>query len=176
MHKVKGPLHFGFDVDNYIGTTPQLNNWQETWTAFLHMRLKFQFDRAPFPKESQRLAEKLLANLPTFFQGLDDIVPSMIHGDMWINNCGVDKQGQSVLFDPAVYWGHHESELGSMRMFGRFDDELYEEYHALIPKAPGFDERVEIYELYHLVNHLNMFGLAYLDRCTSLLQSICSHI
>ncbi|KAJ2741698.1 hypothetical protein GGI20_005005 [Coemansia sp. BCRC 34301] len=172
MHMVRGPQMFGFDMDNYIGTTPQPNSWTKSWVAFLHMRLKFQFDQAPFADETRNQAEELLANLPTIFHDMADMVPSMIHGDMWFNNCATDEHGDSVVFDPAVYWGHHESELGSMKMFGGFGDELYEAYHECIPKAPGFDKRVQLYELYHLVNHLNMFGVAYLHCCTRLIESI----
>ncbi|KAJ1814213.1 hypothetical protein LPJ60_006108 [Coemansia sp. RSA 2675] len=171
MHLAKGPEKFGFDIDNYIGTTPQLNGWKESWVDFLHTRLKFQFDQAPLPEKAQRQAEQLLANLPVFFQDTT-IVPSMIHGDLWSGNCAEDENREPVVYDPAVYWGHNESELGIMRLFGRFGDELYEAYHAHLPKAPGFDKRAPIYELYHLVNHLNMFGVAYLDRCIRLLQII----
>ncbi|KAJ1904780.1 hypothetical protein GGI09_004690 [Coemansia sp. S100] len=176
MHLAKGPDKFGFHIDNHIGTTPQLNSWKESWVDFLYMRLKFQFDQAPFPEEAQRQAEQLLANLPTFFQDIPNIVPSIIHGDLWSGNCAADENGEPVVYDPAVYWGHNESELGIMRLFGRFSDELYEAYHAYIPKAPGFDKRAPIYELYHLVNHLNMFGVAYLGRCTHLLQIISDQL
>ncbi|KAJ2756923.1 hypothetical protein GGI19_000445 [Coemansia pectinata] len=176
MHLAKGQDKFGFHMNNFIGTTPQPNSWNESWADFLYMRLKFQFDQAPFPEKAQKQAERLLANLPTFFQDIPNIVPSMIHGDLWSGNCATDENGEPVVYDPAVYWGHNESELGIMRLFGRFSDELYEAYHALIPKAPGFDKRAPIYELYHLVNHLNMFGVAYLDRCTRLLQIICDQL
>ncbi|KAJ2827220.1 hypothetical protein GGI24_002705 [Coemansia furcata] len=176
MHLVKGPDKFGFHMDNYIGTTPQLNGWNKSWIGFLHMRLKFQFDQAPLPEPAQRQAKQLLANLPTFFRGMADIVPSLIHGDLWRGNCAADKDGKPVVYDPAVYWGHNESELGIMRLFGGFSDELYKAYHEYIPKAPGFDKRAPVYELYHLVNHLKMFGVAYLDRCTGLLQVICDQL
>ncbi|KAJ2492947.1 hypothetical protein IWW37_000951 [Coemansia sp. RSA 2050] len=176
MDSAKGPEKFGFDIDNYIGITPQHNGWSESWVDFLHTRLKFQFDQAPLPERTRRQTEQLLANLPAFFEDMATVTPSMIHGDLWSGNCAEDENSKPVVYDPAVYWGHSESEPGIMRLFGRFSDELYEAYHEHLPKAPGFDKRAPIYELYHLVNHLNMFGVAYLDCCTHLLQIISDQL
>ncbi|KAJ1674678.1 hypothetical protein EV182_002787, partial [Spiromyces aspiralis] len=81
-------------------------------------------------------------------------------------------EGNPVIFDPAVYWGHHEAELSIMRLFGGFSQQFYDAYHALIPKAPGFDMRLRIYTLYHVLNHLNLFGREYLGQCLGLLDEL----
>ncbi|KAJ2449041.1 hypothetical protein EV183_005107 [Coemansia sp. RSA 2336] len=171
MHLFAGSDQFGFAKDNWIGSTPQVNGWHSSWVELLHRRLKYQFDLAQFTGDMNRMAKELLERLPEFFAGLD-IKPSLVHGDLWSGNCGSDESGSPVIFDPAVYWGHHESELGIMRMFGGFTSEFYDAYHELIPKAPGFKRRIQIYELYHAVNHYNLFGSGYLGQCQSLLSRI----
>ncbi|KAJ2287479.1 hypothetical protein IWW55_006716, partial [Coemansia sp. RSA 2706] len=162
---------FGFEKDNWIGSTPQVNGWHDSWVELLHRRLKFQFDRARFDDNTQKTAEELLSRLPDFFAGIE-IKPSLVHGDLWSGNCAADEHGEPVIFDPAAYWGHHESELGIMRMFGGYSQDFYDAYHERIPQAPGFKHRVQIYELYHAVNHYNLFGSGYLGQCQRLLERI----
>ncbi|KAJ1803870.1 hypothetical protein LPJ56_006861, partial [Coemansia sp. RSA 2599] len=119
LHSFKGPSKFGFDIDNFIGSTPQPNAWSDDWVRFLHMRLKFQFDRAKFTGRLRTASLELLDRLPQFFEGIE-ITPSLIHGDLWFGNCAEDEHGVPVIFDPAAYWGHSEAELGIMRVFGGF--------------------------------------------------------
>ncbi|KAJ2081971.1 hypothetical protein H4R24_001950 [Coemansia sp. RSA 988] len=102
LHLVKGPELFGFDNDNWIGATPQLNKWHKSWVEFLHMRLKYQFDLANFSGPPKEHATELLRRLPEFFEGLI-IRPSLVHGDLWCGSSGTDKHGNPVIFDPAVY-------------------------------------------------------------------------
>ncbi|KAJ2843637.1 hypothetical protein J3B02_005203 [Coemansia erecta] len=171
MHLVKGPSKFGLDIDNFIGSTPQFNTWSDDWVQFLHVRLKFQFDLAQFTGNRKTASLELLDRLPEFFEGVE-ITPSLLHGDLWIGNCAEDGHGVPVIFDPAVYWGHSEAELSIMRLFGGFENNLFDAYHELIPKAPGFQKRGYIYELYHIVNHYNIFGFTYLAQCKQLLKQI----
>ncbi|KAJ1847826.1 hypothetical protein LPJ70_001338 [Coemansia sp. RSA 2708] len=171
MHLYVGPQQFGFEKDNWIGSTPQVNGWHDSWVELLYRRLKFQFDRARFDDNTQKTAEELLSRLPDFFAGIE-IKPSLVHGDLWSGNCAADEHGEPVIFDPAAYWGHHESELGIMRMFGGYSQDFYDAYHERIPQAPGFKHRVQIYELYHAVNHYNLFGSGYLGQCQRLLERI----
>ncbi|KAJ2592099.1 hypothetical protein H4R99_006516 [Coemansia sp. RSA 1722] len=171
MHLYKGPSKFGFHIDNFIGSTPQQNTWSDDWVQFLHKRLKFQFDSAQFTGSLRAASQELLDRLPRFFEGAE-ITPSLIHGDLWFGNCAEDEHGMPVIFDPAAYWGHSEAELGIMRLFGGFKSELFEAYHELIPRAPGFKKRGYIYELYHVVNHYNLFGSGYLGQCQQLLERI----
>ncbi|KAJ2399020.1 hypothetical protein GGI23_002896 [Coemansia sp. RSA 2559] len=171
MHSIRGPKKFGLDKDNFIGSIPQPNGWHENWVDLLRMRLEFQFKLAQFPEEIDKQARKLLDRLPEFFQGIK-VVPSLVHGDIWSGNCMVDENRNPVIFDPAAYWGHHEAELGMMRIFGGYSAEFYKAYHSRIPKAPGFEKRAMVYELYHIVNHYNIFGGGYMDDTQSLLERI----
>ncbi|KAJ2152499.1 hypothetical protein IW139_004122 [Coemansia sp. RSA 353] len=171
LHLFEGPSQFGFDTNNYIGSTMQPNGWHDTWVDLLQERLQYQFDRAQFTGHMKNMADKLIRRLTQFFKGLD-IRPSLVHGDLWAGNCAADSSGEPVVFDPAVYWGHHEAELSIMRMFGGFTLDFYDAYHERIPRAPGFELRAQIYELYHTVNHYNMFGSGYLDQCQRLLERI----
>ncbi|KAJ1993690.1 hypothetical protein GGI26_002744 [Coemansia sp. RSA 1358] len=102
LHLVKGPSRFGMGTDNYIGSTPQPNKWHDSWVDFLHMRLKYQFDLANFPVPTNRQAGKQLDRLPDSFKDVE-VVPSLIHGDLWRGNVAEDEKGNPVIFDPAVY-------------------------------------------------------------------------
>ncbi|KAJ2502811.1 hypothetical protein GGH96_000828 [Coemansia sp. RSA 1972] len=171
LHLHKGPAQFGFDSNNYIGSTLQPNGWHDTWAQLLSERLQYQFDRAQFTGHLKNMACELVQRVPQLFEGLD-IRPSLVHGDLWAGNCAADSSGEPVVFDPAAYWGHHEAELSIMRMFGGYSSEFYDAYHERIPRAPGFELRTQIYELYHTVNHYNMFGSGYLNQCQRLLERI----
>ncbi|KAI8321920.1 Ketosamine-3-kinase [Martensiomyces pterosporus] len=175
MHLAKGPAEFGFQMDNSIGSTPQVNTWRQSWVDFLHARLEFQFVRAKFTGHTKALCNELLARLPEFFRCVD-VAPSLVHGDLWSGNCMADEHGEPVIFDPAAYWGHHEAELGIMRMFGGFSQDFFDAYHAIIPQAPGFKRRGMIYELYHTVNHFNLFGSGYLSQSERLLERILGQV
>ncbi|KAG2223185.1 hypothetical protein INT45_011531, partial [Circinella minor] len=176
LHLAQGPNQFGFECDNTIGSTPQYNAWCSNWVEFLHRRLTFQFDLAtPHYSSLKKPSEKLLDTLDTYFDMIPDnekIQPSLQHGDLWSGNWSVDEDGNPVILDPAPFWGHHESDLGIMQVFGGFDDHFYKAYHAKLPKQPGFEKRVDIYALYHTVNHLNMFGSSYLNSSLDLLSKI----
>jgi protein-ribulosamine 3-kinase len=175
LHLQSEEKRFGFFSNNTIGSTPQKNTWSSDWVDFFSLhRLQFQLDLA-FKKygneDLKELGEKLLKVLPKYFEGLK-IFPSLIHGDLWSGNMAVDEAGNPVIFDPAVYYGHHEAELGIMAIFGGFSEEFYSAYHEKIPKERGFGERHELYKLYHYLNHLNIFGSSYFPVCFSIMKSL----
>ena len=93
-------------------------------------------------------------------------------GDLWNGNSAADQEGNPVVFDPACYYGHHEAELSIMGMFGGFTRDFYEAYHALIPKEEGFSERQKIYQLYHYLNHYNLFGDSYRSSCLEIMKTL----
>jgi len=171
--KFKGK--FGFFVDNTIGSTPQLNGWMDDWVEFYRdRRLRFQLDLAVRKFGDRELREKgakLLDILPKFFEGVE-VTPSLIHGDLWSGNYAGGMDEEPVIFDPACYFGHHEAELSIMRMFGGFSDTFFQAYHERIPKAPGFEKRALLYQLYHYLNHLNLFGTDYLGYCVDILDDL----
>ena len=167
-------LHrYGFTKDNYIGSTPQPNAYCDDWVVFYRQRrLEYQLKLAVekgFGRQLTRLGNKLLARL-------DDVIgepqePScLLHGDLWGGNYFCDKRGMPVLIDPAVYYGQREAELAMTTLFGGFDRAFYSAYDEIWPLAPGANERFEIYKLYHLLNHLNLFGSSYLGSCLSILH------
>jgi fructosamine-3-kinase len=165
---------FGWPRDNFIGSTPQPNGTTGDWIGFLRdKRLGFQFELAArngFAGELQRLGRKLLARLPEFF----DEIPraSLLHGDLWGGNWGALAGGRPVIFDPAVYIGDREADLAMTRLFGGFPDSFYSAYSQVSPPAPGFEARIDLYNLYHLLNHLNLFGQGYLGQVEQTLRRL----
>ncbi len=170
---VKGPEKFGYEIDNTIGTTPQINTWRENWIEFfLVNRLEFQLkllERRVGDTEIQTKGEKFMERYSSFFEGVE-VVPALLHGDLWSGNTGVDEEGEPVIYDPAVYYGHHEADFGILLMFGGFSQEFHEAYRELIPMEPGFEERQLGYQLYHYLNHYNLFGSSYRPSCMSIIS------
>ncbi len=163
---------FGFFHDNYIGSTPQPNHWTEDgYSFFLEQRLMFQARMAhqsgllPFDEVDQ--VERLARRLP-------DLIPvqpaSLIHGDLWSGNAITDAGGWPALIDPAVHYGWAEAELAMTALFGSFPDTFYRAYQEIRPLEKNFRHRFPIYNLYHLLNHLNLFGLSYKSAVNAILK------
>ncbi len=162
---------FGWHRDNTIGLTPQHNDWSDDWvTFFKEQRLGFQLELAAkngFTGDLQAQGARLLKRLPVFFEGYAPR-PALLHGDLWGGNWG-SCDGEPVIFDPAVYYGDPESDLAMTRLFGGFGPAFYEAYATLMPPASGSHDRSDLYQLYHVLNHLNLFGSAYLGRAQELM-------
>lgn len=163
MHRVRAARH-GWHRDNTIGATPQVNTASEDWVAFWReRRLGFQLKLAASRGHGGRLiaaGERLLEVLPSFFRGYTP-PPSLLHGDLWSGNAGQTAGGEPVIYDPAVYYGDREADLAMTELFGGFPREFYDAYNAAWPLAPGYAKRKHLYNLYHLLNHLNIFGGSY---------------
>ncbi|GAB4400701.1 MAG: fructosamine kinase family protein [Microscillaceae bacterium] len=156
---------FGLDFDNYIGALPQQNTpHADGLTFFIEKRLQAQAGRAMY--EGQ-LPKALYQKFTALYDKLADILPpeppSLLHGDLWSGNFLVNPQGQALLIDPAVYYGFREAELAFTRLFGGFESAFYEAYNEAFPLEPGFEERIDIYNLYPLLVHVNLFGSGYLS-------------
>ena len=155
---------FGFEGDNYIGRLPQKNQWQDTWPAFFRIcRLEPQVNLARSKSLWQR---KWDAPMDRLYQRLDDLIPlcpkaSILHGDLWSGNYMVSQNGDAVVIDPAVYYGHCDADLAMTELFGGFDRSFYDAYRDASPIETGYELRKDLYNLYHLINHLNHFGLGY---------------
>jgi len=166
--------HFGWHRDNTIGLTPQPNGWHDDWVEFLReQRLGFQLRLAAergLGGDLQRLGRSLMDRLPEFFE---NYVPdaSLLHGDLWGGNWATC-EGEPVIFDPAVYYGDRESDLAMTRLFGGFSRGFYRAYEAAFPLADGHEARCGIYQLYHVINHVNLFGTAYLSRAVDMLRRL----
>lgn len=164
--------HFGFIIDNYIGATPQHNQEKASWVDFFReCRLGPQFQRAAryFSPKQQQANEKLLARLEDFLPEPEK--PSLLHGDLWSGNVYTGTDCQGWLIDPATYCGHWEADLAMTRLFGGFPRKFYESYHQVHPIPKDFSTRLDLYNLYHLLNHLNLFGASYLNQVLDIVES-----
>lgn len=162
---------YGFYEDNFIGATKQKNSPMPGWTEFFRdNRLGWQMELADhyFDKEDRRLCHKLLEKLGDFL--VEPQFPSLLHGDLWNGNVMPDRFGKPMLIDPAVYVGHHEADIAMTELFGGFSHIFYNAYHEIVPKESGYAERRDIYNLYHLLNHLNLFGGSYLAAVRRILK------
>jgi len=163
LHRRYGE-HFGWHRDNTIGATPQVNTPSGDWIQFWRdHRLGYQLELAESNGHRGRLQEQgqaLLEALPAFFDGYDPW-PSLLHGDLWGGNCDADREGQPVLYDPAVYYGDREADLAMTELFGGFGSRFFDAYHEAYPIDPGYSVRKDLYNLYHVLNHLNLFGGGY---------------
>lgn len=173
LHLTPGPDKFGFEFDNTIGTSLQSNTWMSNWVEFYREKrlgVQLQMIEKNFSDiELIQKGNKLLEKMDSFFSDLV-IRPSLLHGDLWSGNTAKDKDDNPVIFDPASYYGHHEMELSIADMFGGFTDAFYHAYHTLIPKSSGFEERKLIYQLYHYLNHYNLFGTTYRSQSMSIIN------
>ena len=169
---VEGPAYqYGFPQNNFIGARPQNNTWTDSWiTFFRDYRLAPQFRDADsyFTAADRTKITKLLDNLDRFL--IEPEYPSLLHGDLWGGNvmCGPD--GKAMLIDPACYIGHREADLAMTQLFGGFPKQFYEAYNASAPLQPGYEERRDLYNLYQLLNHLNLFGPTYLGPVLSIVD------
>jgi fructosamine-3-kinase len=158
------PLPYGWQSDNYIGASVQLNRQAGTWPGFFaSARIEPQVERARaggrWRADWDDPLDRLLTELPERLP--ERPPPSLVHGDLWSGNVLAASDGKPFLIDPAVYIGHGEVDLAMSRLFGGFAREFHDAYHARIPRASGWEDRYEIYNLYHLLNHLNLFGESY---------------
>jgi protein-ribulosamine 3-kinase len=170
LHNHTNP-QFGFDHNNYIGSTPQPNPWTGDGYAFFgEHRLLFQAELAVrqglLDNENARKVQDLVARLP---QLIPDQPASLIHGDLWGGNAMTDERGSPVIIDPAAYYGWAEAELAMTTLFSAFPEEFYAAYQEVRPLAHGYRGRFPLYNLYHLLNHLNLFGRGYLSQVLGIL-------
>ena len=164
MVSADGSLRFGFAADNYIGASPQKNTPAVSWlTFFRECRLLPQFKMAEgyFDPETRRKCERLLERLDSYLP--EPEFPSLIHGDLWSGNAVCGPDGKAWILDPAAYVGHFEAELAMTELFGGFPSAFYAAYNEVNPIDGGYRDRRDLYNLYHLLNHLNLFGGSYLS-------------
>jgi fructosamine-3-kinase len=177
MHR-KQAAAFGWRLDNTIGSTPQPNGWMEEWGAFLReQRLGFQLQLAArngYGGRLQTKGEKLLASLDQLVDHAP--VPSLLHGDLWGGNIGYDDDGNPVIFDPAVYYGDREADLAMTELFGGFGRAFYDAYNDAWPLDSGYEVRKTLYNLYHILNHLNLFGGGYAGQAQGMIERLLAEI
>jgi fructosamine-3-kinase len=178
MHRCTAEA-YGWHRDNTIGATPQPNPWTAEWREFLRRhRLAFQLELAAGNGAPDRLVDRgrrLLENLGAFFADYRP-APSLLHGDLWGGNWGTDAQGRPVIFDPAVYFGDREADLAMTELFGGFDRTFYDAYDGAWPRDPGYRVRRSLYNLYHVLNHFNLFGGGYADQALRLVDGLLAEL
>ncbi|XP_035254337.1 ketosamine-3-kinase-like isoform X4 [Anguilla anguilla] len=154
---------YGFHTTTCCGYLPQVNDWQSDWVAFFtQQRLQHQLgllEQSCGDREAQELWSQLQLKIPKMFEGAQ-VYPALLHGDLWSGNVAESSDGP-VIFDPASFYGHGEYELGIAGMFGGFGSAFYSAYHKKLPRAPGFETRKQLYQLFHYLNHWNHFGSSY---------------
>ena len=178
LHRKCQP-YFGWQRDNTIGSTPQPNNHEQDWITFWRtQRLQHQLMLARkngFQGQLQNQGAKLCERVSSFFPGYIPH-PSLLHGDLWVGNAATDKQGNPVIFDPACYYGDREADIAMTELFGGFSQDFYAAYQDAYPTDQGYPTRKQLYNLYHILNHLNLFGSGYLRQAENLVSRILSEI
>ncbi|WP_340065520.1 fructosamine kinase family protein [Ascidiimonas aurantiaca] len=160
--------HFGFDTDNYIGSLPQYNtHFENAGTFYVEMRLRPQFKTAFDNHFTFQHLEKLFRNIQTI---IPEEKPSLIHGDLWSGNYLVDKCGDPCLIDPAVAYAPREMDLAMMLLFGGFQKELFNEYQEVYPLEKNWETRIDLWQLYYLLVHLNLFGSGYYEQVKNIIS------
>ena len=178
VHSVHGEA-FGWHRDNYIGRTVQLNRRSPSWSDFWReARLEPQLELARkngMGKSLLRKGEQLAEAVPGL---LTDHTPiaSLLHGDLWSGNAGFLADGTPVLFDPAVYWGDREADLAMTELFGGFPQAFYSAYAGAAPLAPGYAVRKTLYNLYHVLNHANLFGGGYAAQAERMIERLLAEV
>lgn len=179
LHRYEGKS-YGFERDNFIGSTPQPNGWKASWIEFWReQRLDFQLQLAAQNGHGgrlQTLGEELIDTLPTFFDGYSP-KPSLLHGDLWSGNHAFLTDGTPTIFDPAAYYGDRECDLAMTELFGGYSADFYATYRAAYPLDAGYSTRRDLYNLYHILNHANLFGGGYIRQAEQVilrLLSVCN--
>jgi fructosamine-3-kinase len=178
LHRTLGP-RFGWLHDNFIGATPQENAWRENWALFyaerrLRPQLRFGADNGmarTLVAQGEKLAEKVAA----FFVDYRPL-PSLLHGDLWSGNAARLPDGTPVIYDPACYYGDRETDLAMSELFGGFPESFYAAYREAWPLAQGYGTRKTLYNLYHVLNHFNLFGAGYLGQAKRMIEELLAEL
>lgn len=177
LHRVTS-RQYGWSRDNTIGSTPQVNTPADDWVLFWReRRLGFQLGLAAAKGRGRLIASgmRLMERLPAFFKGYSP-PPSLLHGDLWSGNAAMMSGGEPVIYDPAVYYGDREADLAMTELFGGFPPSFYDAYRAEYPLDPGYETRKPLYNLYHVLNHMHLFGGGYGAQAERLTERLLAEV
>jgi protein-ribulosamine 3-kinase len=178
LHRIPQP-YYGWHRDNTIGSTPQINSRSRDWVEFwTRQRLGYQLElaaRQGYGGALQRQGESLCARLGAFFHAYRPAA-SLLHGDLWSGNYAADDQGQPVVFDPACYYGDRETDVAMTELFGGFSRDFYASYDERFPLDRGYSVRKNLYNLYHVLNHLNLFGGSYRVQAQTMMGKLLAEV
>ncbi|HMO61233.1 MAG TPA: fructosamine kinase family protein [Ferruginibacter sp.] len=174
MHVQPQPF-FGWHCNNYIGSLPQVNTARHNWHSFyaesrLMPLMQQLHTQGAVSATVLKDLEKLCTKLPVLFP---EEPPALLHGDLWSGNYMVAANGNACVYDPAVYFGHREMDIGMSRLFGGFHRRFYEAYHYHYPLQPGWEERLPLTQLYPLLVHALLFGGHYVQEAAGIIQDFC---
>lgn len=171
LHQSGDQLEFGFDIDNFIGSTEQRNRWHRKWAHFFaDHRIGFQLKLAEERGISFGNIEQIVDNVKIRLSNHHP-KPSLLHGDFWYGNVAQTDNGP-IVFDPAIYWGDREVDIASTHLFGGFPAAFYHGYNEIWPLDEGYEARKDLYNLYHMLNHCLMFGGHYLEKTEDLITQL----
>lgn len=178
MHMAPQP-YFGWHMDNTIGSTQQINDRRDDWLTFwqqerIGQQLRFAAGNG-FGGRLQNQGEKLLADMDKLLD-CHSPQPALLHGDLWGGNAAADDLGNPVIFDPACYYGDREADLAMTELFGGFGSDFFAAYNATYPVDSGYQMRKTLYNLYHIINHLNLFGSGYLGQAESMIDRLLAQV
>ena len=166
------PKMFGYPVQGFIGTSIQKKGWENNWTdCFLNLRIIPQLSMLRSNILNKRTINKVIEKIKSVLLNHEPI-NTLVHGDLWSGNVGINKDGKGVIFDPASWWADNEVDIAMTKLFGSFRKEFYEEYQKIFPLKRGFENRIIIYNFYHILNHANMFGGSYLNQVKNYVEVI----
>ena len=170
---------YGWHRGNTIGYTPQINHWCIDWVDFLRQhRLGYQLELAAKQGASRKLIDNgqlLLNGLDFYFESYQPEA-SLLHGDLWAGNAAFDEKNQPVIYDPAVYYGDRETDIAMTELFGGFSQDFYAAYEQIWPLDGGYSKRKDIYKLYHILNHFNMFGGGYASQANNIIEKLLIYL
>jgi fructosamine-3-kinase len=177
LHIQRGD-RFGWSQDNNIGSTLQPNQWSDDWSDFWReQRLAFQLKLAAENGYRGRLQRRGEILLELFAALIDhNPQPALIHGDLWGGNLGYDIQGEPVIYDPAAYYADREAEIAMTELFGGFGNSFYQAYNSVRALDSGYPVRKTLYNLYHVLNHLNLFGGGYLGQAEGMIERLLAEL
>jgi fructosamine-3-kinase len=174
MHRyqITNMPQFGWHINNTIGSTPQLNTWETNWTTFFkNQRIGDQLQLAHQKGGHFPRATELIAAIPQILANHHP-QPSLVHGDLWGGNAGFTTASIPIIFDPATYWGDREVDLAMTELFGGFPAAFYQGYESVYPLDAGYSQRKVLYNLYHILNHYNLFGGSYQNQANRTIDSL----
>lgn len=172
LHRSQKATAFGWQRNNTIGATPQINTWTSDWTAFFTQhRIGYQLQLAQQRGGRFPQGDRLLAAIPELLASHTP-QPSLVHGDLWSGNAAVTQSEEPVIFDPATYWGDREVDVAMTELFGGFPSEFYRGYNEIFPLEAGYKQRKTLYNLYHILNHFNLFGGSYESQANRMIESL----
>lgn len=172
MHQKAIGDQFGWDVNNTIGSTPQINTWTSNWADFFAQhRIGYQLKLAKRKGGSFPPVDEIIEGARNLLKP-HNLQPSLVHGDLWSGNAAVTVTGEPVILDPATYYGDREVDLAMTELFGGFPAAFYRGYNEIWPLDSGYQQRKTLYNLYHILNHFNLFGGGYGSQASRMIQQL----